>query len=238
MARAAAAADVHDNFVTSAQWMLWATQEHWSLHLFALRHGWTANVKTTTLTVTGSEAGAFPLTGISPLAIAAVHQVRANAVRPVHLNNAVDFLRQLPGATVATGDPDEYRVIWDADNDRLSLGFYPEPTAGTQFLVSYVPEPKRLTLDTIPASGYANTVSYPMGWDERIVLGLALRACDKEESDPTAIERRLQRTEGEIEAAIYDRVLAEHATVRNVDADRRGWSTQLTLPAPVSWWYR
>lgn len=238
--RAAAAADMHDNFITPAQWMHWASQENLALALFLARSGWTQNVKTTTITVTGAEAGAFPLGGTAPflkvLAIVAVHQVRDTLVRPIHLVNSVDFLRQTPGANRYTGDPVEYRATWDQDSDSVVLNFFPEPPAGTVIQVSYVPEPLRLTLET-PPSGYASSVKYPMGWDERIVLGMARRALDKEESDSTVIQRQMRELDVVIEEAVWDRILAGNKTVRNRDHDMRGWTTDPRLPAASEWWF-
>lgn len=234
--RAAAAADMHDNFVTPAQWMHWASQEHLALSLFLARSGWTQNVKTQTITVTGSEAGVFPLTA-DPLALVAVHQVRDNRYRLVHLTNASDFLRQSPGTPSTGGNPIEYRVIWDEENDRHALGFYPEPSAGTVLAVSYVPEPARLTLDASPATGYDNSVRYPMGWEERIVLGLARRALAKEESDTGEILRQIRECESTVEEAVFDRVLSEQPTIRNVDRNARGWTDRLSYPSPISWWF-
>lgn len=236
VARACAAADMSDDFVTPRQWMLWATQEVLALSLFLARSGWTQNVKTETITVSGSEAGVFPLTA-DPLAIVAIHQVRDGRYRQVRLNNVVDFLRQTPGSSRAHGDPVEYRVIWDQDNDRLTLGFYPEPAVGCVLAVSYIPEPLRLTLDAVPDAGYANSVRFPMGWEERIVLGLARRALAKEESDTSDIIRQIAECESTIEEAVWDRVLAEHPTIRNVDKAARGWSDRLSYPAPLSWWF-
>lgn len=237
VASAAALADVRDNFVTPNQWMVWATRGNWSLTHFAARHGWTQNAKTLTVTVTGSEAGAFPLSGISPLTIIAVHQVRDSRTRLLDLNNLVDFLRQSPGATLAKGDPTEYRVLRDDDNDRFVLGFYPEPDAGSVFLVTYVPEPPRLTLDAIPATGYANSISHPMGWDEYVSLYMAKRALIKEESDTGAVDAEFSRAQGEIEETVWNRVASESPTVRNVDGNRRGWDSELILPPPARWFW-
>lgn len=235
--RAAAAADMHDSFVTPAQFNHWATQENLALALFLARSGWTNNVNTMTITVDGTEAGAYTLTSIDPLAIVAVHHVRGTQCRQIRLNNAVDYLRQTPGSSVATGDPAEYRVIWDQTNDCYSLGFYPEPTAGMTIVVSYIPEPARLTLDTSPAAGYANSVNYPMGWEERVVLGCARRAMEKEESDSSGLMRQIAECDQRVEQACWDRVLTEHPVIRNLDHSHRGWTDRMSYPSPLSWWW-
>lgn len=226
--RAAAAADMHDGFVTPAQSMYWASQENLNLALFLARSGWIQNVLTTTLTVDGTEAGVFDL-DVSPLAIVAVHHVRGGVYRQLKHNNAIDFLRQTPGSGPVTGDPTEYRVTWNQADDLLSLSFYPEPQSGTTIVVSYIPEPDRLTLSDNPDDGYANSVNYPMGWEERIVLGMARRALEKEESDSTPVLRQIRECESYIEEACWNRALAESPTIRNVD--RRSRETFAYPPA-------
>lgn len=233
--RAAALAGVHDNFVTPAQWMYWATQEQLALSLFLARAGWTQNVTSQTFTVAGSEAGAFNLS-VHPLAIVAAYQVKSNQVRILKLNNFPDFLRQVPGSSNATGDPHEYRVIWDQANDRLVLNFYPEPIIGTSIVVPYIAQPSRLSLDTSPAAGYVNSVKYPMGWEERIVLGMAENAKIRGEEDSSPIRTKIGVCEANIERAVYDIVLSQQATVRNLDGVTRGWKDRIEYP-PFSDWY-
>ena len=220
---------MHDGFMTPAQAMYWASQEHLSLSLFLARSGWTQNVSTQTITVDGTEDGAFELTA-APLAVVAVHQLRSGRYRPVAYNNYVDFQRQPAGGQV-TGDPTEWHLVWDASEDTHLLHFYPEPPSGTVLVVSYIAEPDRLTLDDAPAEGYANSVNYPMGWEERIVLGMARRALAKEESDTSDIRAQISECDQRIEEACWNRVLAESPTVRNVDPGRQ----YRTYPPPTQW---
>jgi hypothetical protein len=220
--------------------MYWATKENLALSIFLARSGWTQNVKTTTITVSGSEAGAFSLS-VNPLAIVAVHQVGTqNRVRRLKYNNAVDFLHQLPGSSASKGDPKEFRVLWDQDNDSYTLNFFPEPTTGTQFVVSYIPHPLKLTLDN-PVSDptvYANQVIYPLGFEERVVLGMALSASAKEnDGDPSpGILAQIKDCQSYIEEAVWDRVFAG-ASVRNVDREERGWMSTLIYPPVIEWWF-
>lgn len=233
--RAMAAADMHDG-PTPTQWLYWATKENLALSIFLARAGWTQNVKTETITVSGSEAGDFPLTE-APLAIVAVHQIgTSNLVRRLKCNNAVDFLRQTVSATAVQGDAAEYRVIWDQDEDVYALNFFPQPASGTQFLVSYIAHPKSLTLSASPAADEANSVIYPLGFEERIVLGMARAALAKEESDTSEIKEQIRECQSYIEQAAWDRVFAS-ATVRNVDREERGWTSKILYPAPSAWWF-
>ncbi len=231
--RAAAAADMHDTFVTPAQAMFWASQENLNLALFIARSGWVQNVLTETITVDGTEDGVFPLTA-DPLAIVCVHQSDSTGYRALRYNNYVDFRRQAPGSSLVTGDPVEFMVRWDQDSDAMVFGFYPEPPSGTVLIVSYIPEPDRLTLDSAPAAGYANSVNYPMGWEERVVLGMARRALEKEESDSTALIRQMRECDSAIESACWDRALADSPTIRNVDR-RSVFGRTISYPPATQW---
>jgi len=233
--RAKAAADMHDNFVTPKQWMYWATQERMSLDLFIARAGWTQDFETDGFTVTGSEGGDFNLT-FDLMAIVAVHQRHTNGqVRRLRLSDTASFLRQAPGTTVVSGNAQEYRVRRVADSVQLQL--YPAPVAGEVYLVTYLPHPLPLTLDSSPATGYANSVHYPMGWEERIVLGLARRALDKEESDSTPVQRQIGAMNQEIEQLCWDRVTSDAPSIINRDMDMRGWVDRISYPNPIGWWW-
>lgn len=236
--RAQTAADMHDATINPAQWNPWLTLENIALAVLLARAGWTLNMKTQAIAVTGAEAGQYVL-ATQPLAVVAVHQVRGNRVRLIDYTNVVDYSRMTATDTAATGDPSEYRVLWDQDNDRLVVNFYPTPAAGTQFIVSYIPHPLKLTLDD-PVSDptqYANSVRYPLGWEERIVLGLGKRALRKEESDTSGIQQDLDDLDKEIERTVYDQIFAAHSAVRNVDDEVRGWGTKMFYPPPARWFF-
>lgn len=226
---------MHDGPFTPRQWMFWATQENIALSIFLARAGWTKNVKTQTITVTGAEAGAFVLTE-NPLAIVAIHQVGTDGrVRRIKVNNAVDFLHQTVSSTATQGNPSEFRVVWDQDNDQYQVNFFPQPTAGMQFLVSYIPHPLKLIVGT-PATGEANSVKYPLGFEEWIVLKLGVRALKTEDSDPSGLLDEFKQCSSFIEQAAWDAVFAD-AKVRNVDNVERGWSSKLVYPPNTEWWF-
>lgn len=226
---------MHDGPFTPTQWMYWATQENIALSIFLARNGWTKNVKTTTITVTGSEAGVFVLP-VNPLAIVAIHQVGPTGyVRRLRVNNAVDFLHQTVSSTASTGDPVEFRVIWDQDNDQYQANFFPQPKAGMQFLVSYIPHPLALVIGS-PGAGQANSVKYPLGFEEYIVLRMGIRAKKTEESDPSDLQADFRECVSVIEQAVWDAVFAD-AKVRNVDRVERGWTEHIIFPPHTEWWY-
>lgn len=83
--------------------------------------------------------------------------------------------------------------------------------------------------------GYATSVSYPMGWEERIVLGMARRALIKEESDTRAIDSEIALWESRIEEACWGRVLADTPSVRNSDQLIYGWRDRHEIP-PYGYW--
>lgn len=220
--RAAAAADMHDNFVTATTWLQWASLERYALELFMARSGWPTDLATATITVTGSENGEFSAAGDPDMmAVVAVHQIESDGLRRLQYSDAVSFLRQLPGTPVhSSSDAAMYRV--KRDSDGITLNFFPNPTAGAQILVTYIPMPARLTT-------VAGTVNYPMGWEERIVLGMARRALAKEESDTGEIRKQMAEMDQQIEELSWNRVMSESPRVRNTDRQ------PLELPSRESW---
>lgn len=224
-----AAADMHDCPVTPTQSGYWLTQDNIALAILLARAGWTANIKTQTITVTGSESGRFEL-ATTPLAIVAVHQVSNSRTRLIKQTDSVNFLRETVTSTVTMGDPVEYRALWDQDDDSVVLNFYPRPPTGTTILVSYIPHPLKLTLGT-PGAGEDDEVSYPLGFEEFIALKWGIRALDKEESDSSALKDQLAECKSYIEQAAWDRAFAG-AAVRNVDREK-----QPVYPPTSEWWF-
>lgn len=231
--RAEAISDMQDNFVNPTEWMYWATQERLALEILLARSGWTQGFTSTTITVTGAEGGDFsvlPSTGV--MAVVAVHESTSAGVRPLNFNNSVDFLRQVPGSSLNRGHATEFRVNPTADG--FVMNFFPDPLPGETYIVTYIPQPATLTLDT-PAAGESNSVSYPMGWEERIVLGMARRALIKEDSDTQEVEKLIREVERQIEEVVFARVLSDTPSIRNVDGHRRGWVARLLFPLWQQW---
>lgn len=233
--RARATADVRDNFVTPTQWVAWATQERLALDLFLARSGWTLPLSDFNITVTGSEAGSFsvnPTGGV--MAIVCVYEYdAAGRIRMLRYEDAVTFLRRAPGYTGSpSGNSRCFRTQWSGDN--LTLNMYPEPTSGETYRVVYIAHPKALVVSG--ASGWQEaSISYPMGWEERIVLGMARRALIKEESSTQAVDSEIALWEQRIEEACWNRVLSEAPSIRNTDARNYGWSERLSIPDYGHW---
>lgn len=233
--RAKATADMRDNFVTPTQWQTWASQERLALDLFLARSGWTIPLSDFNITVTGSEGGAFsvnPTGGV--MAIVCVYQHdSSNRIRMLEHQDAVSFLQRVPGYTGSPrGNSSYYRVQWSGDN--LVLNLYPEPNTSDTFKVVYLPHPKGLVISS-PGSWEETSISYPMGWEERIVLGMARRALIKEESSTTAVDQEIALWESRIEEACWNRVLSTAPAVRNTDQLHYGWTDRYALP-PFGLW--
>lgn len=223
--RARAASDMHDNFVTDAEWVYWATQERMALDLFLARSGWAIDFTTLPYTVTGLEAGVFDFGLTSVMAIVGIWESSSQGVRRLKYEDSVNFYRQTDGASPHTGHPSSYRVR--ARNDGLLVNFWPTPTTGSTLVVVYMAHPQAITL--------VGSVSYPMGWEERIVLGMARRALEKEESDSTPILRQIREMDSQIEQLCWNRVMSESPSIRNVDLDTYGWTDRFHFPPWQSW---
>jgi hypothetical protein len=94
-------------------------------------------------------------------------------------------------------------------------------------VVSVLRQPDELTADT-------DEVTYPMGFEERVVLGMARRALSKEETINPGIEAEIQRIEQHIDEVAWNRLYAG-AQIRNVDRVERGWHTTMHIPTRDYW---
>lgn len=234
IARAKATSDMRDNFVTPTQWEDWATQERMSLDLFLSRSGWTLPLADFNITVTGSEAGVFtvnPSGGV--MVVVCVYQYDSTGrIRMLRHQDSIGFLHQAPGGSVGNaGHSASYRFNWTGDN--LSMNMFPEPSAGETYRVVYIAHPKALALTA--GTWIETSVSYPMGWEERIVLGMARRALMKEESDTKAVDQEIGVWDQRIEEACWSRTLASSPSVRNVDQMQYGWADRYSIPPYTEW---
>lgn len=233
--RAKAAADMRDDFVTPTQWLYWASQERLALDLFLARSGWSVPLSDFNLTVTGSEAGSYlinPTGGV--MAIVCVYQYDTSGrIKMLEHQDPVSFLKRTPGYTGSpSGHANYYRVSWSGDN--LTLNMYPEPSAGETYRVVYIAHPKKLVLSS-PGAWEETSVTYPMGWEERVVLGMARRALIKEESDTRSIDSEIGIWDARIEEACWDRVITSAPAVRNVDQVHYSWLDRLSIPPHGTW---
>lgn len=235
--RAMALSDMHDNFVTEDEWLSWLNQEHYALKLFLARHGWQLPFDTTTATINAdgwtlaTDGGSatqvdkttlghyvFTPTEADIMALVCVHQVVSGTVRLLKYTDNVSFLKQNIGATLASGHATEYRCRMYGNE--IHMDFFPAPATGETYLITFIHVPTPLTATT-------QSVALPMGWEERLVLGMARRALIKEESDAGKLEQMIREMDSQIEQLCWNRVMSESPKVRNADYE----------PPPWQYWY-
>lgn len=248
--RAKAASDMRDNFVTDTQWMYWATQERLALDMFLAQSGWPQSHTQGPLLVGAGTATGDYLVDTSVItsggaydygmmAVIGVYEMSSNGYyRALKHEDNISFTRQVGGTAARTrGHSRYYRVKTRQDNDGIVFNLFPEPETSESYTVVYIAHPKRLSLDVGPADGYINTVTYPLGWEERIVLGMARRALMKEESETREIDKEIKLWDGRIEEACWSRVLGAVPAIRNIDRSERGWAKDLVYPPFTQWWW-
>lgn len=105
------------------------------------------------------------------------------------------------------------------------------------YTVSYVPIPAVLVLSA-PGAGQADSVYYPPGWEEVLVLGAALRAKAKEGADTESpLLRQLYQDEWEdieVEAAMSDQ---EPVVINQDQIYRLGWAGTNGYQTTLDWWF-
>ncbi len=234
--RAAAISDMHDTFVTPAQWLAWFNVERRALELFKARHAGVAMGNVTTVS-TGVGVDRYPLatSGVNEtMAIVGVWQVmNTGRLRPLRIVPWVDnFVQDEGGPDVG---PAQYVTIEDNNTDGVEVNtlfrFYPRDPNGN-YLIMYLKAPVAVT-------SLITTFSQPLGLEERIVLGMAKRALIKEESDTSAIDELIKKMDQQVEEYCWQRSFAQTPTVRNVDRVQRGWvdMDNFTPPSPESWFW-
>ncbi len=218
--RARSAADMHDDFVTTAQWLAWMSIERKTLDRFLIQSGYLLAQSQSPITAPFAQPNVIQ----DAVAIIGVYEVQNQTYRRLRCADLFDGLEGMhPG--VPLGAAQEYRVV-QRDSGGIDVYLYPKPTSGT-YTVLLVPE-------TGEIEEVVNTISYPQGFEERIVLGMARRALAKEETVNPAIEAEIRRIEEHVEEAAWSRLFAG-ARVRNVDKVERGWSTSPQIPSRESW---
>lgn len=224
--RAAALADMHDQFVRPDQWVSWYNTERRSLQLFMARYG-AAMQDLNFQTVVGPDV--VTISG-DTLALVGVWEQRDRGMfRQLQISDFPGNFFQLAGGT-ATG-PAQYVSIEDTNSESASntvLRFYPRDTTGTYIIVTAKAPPE--------AADAAATVSLPMGIEEWIVVRMARRALVKEESDTREIEKMILEQNQIVEGFVASRSMAQGMKVRNTDyVTRTGWSHEMLYPEVSGW---
>lgn len=230
IARAKAAADMEDSgFVTAAQWLRWLNLEHRMFSAWLARQGYANEIATVSHTADGT--GAFATALEDPIAIIGVWELVGTRYRALRSGDALQY--QANGTT--TGAASHYYLSDRADGS-YNVVLFPRPTSGT-YVAMYLPHPAALVTGT-PGAGEDDEVRYPLGLEERVVLGMARRALAKEESSTAEVTRQIRELDAHAEAVAWDRLSGAVQAVRNVDHRERGWSTGLVMPPPREWLWR
>jgi hypothetical protein len=228
--RARAISDMDDsNFVSETVWMSWMNQAKTQLDLFIARSGVVQNECTYALTATGAVAYSFS----EPLALLCVHEKDdSGRVRRLEEANSIEGFQYL-GTAPVTGQAVQFRCTAAAGLMKISL--YPVPTSGT-YLVTVIKLGDTLVISD-PLDGEIDSVSYPLGQEEWIVLEMAKRAITKEEGDTRGIVSLQNKIEQHVEEAAWSRALADSPTVRDSRLRSSDWSLNFQYGPPLSWRY-
>lgn len=105
-----------------------------------------------------------------------------------------------------------------------NIQFYPPPPAGQTYTLIYIPAPADLT------SG-AQTVDGVAGWEELIVVDVAIKAGIRQETDTSVLERRKAELLGRITTMAQNREIAS-ATSLYEELDEAWWAADL-----AAWWF-
>lgn len=221
--RAAALADVHDNFVSAQTWLDWFNAEHKALALFKARANWLDG--TLELVSITAPTNTF-FTVSAPAAILGVWEVATSG--RVRRLKRIDRIQAI-NMSGLSGPANHWYYTRDEDTDDLVVSLAPVPTSGT-YVVYHLPATSDITSSS-------TTRSFSMGEDERIVLGMARRALIKEESDTREIDVEIRRWDQNVEELAWAKSIAEVPHVRNVDSEVRGWASDIILPPFASWYW-
>lgn len=220
------------DFVTPTDWFRWCNLEKYALDSYIARNGIILKENTVTITVgttTAVSAGAYELD--DPLAIVGVFELLDGRWRRLRSSDAVDGAGRI-GDTA--GQASVWRII-QATGSKLVIQFYPIPASGVYKVIKINSDPiLEAPVVADPSSG-EDEVNYPLGWEERIVLGMAKRALAKEESPTSHIEAQLKTVDQLIEEMAWNRLFAANQKVRNVDKVERGWSEYPLIPSRELW---
>lgn len=239
LARAKAYVDADDievgGWLTDTLWYQWMNQEHRSLYRALIRNGLMGPIYVDQdVTADGSE---FHTLAAEPLAISGVAEmVGGQYPRPLApmqvLRGRYPWANQSP----TLGGASTHWTAYYASNGTVQIGFQPVPATGT-YRIRVVPAPLVL-MDTASITNSAtqtDTVSFPHGTEERIALGMAERAYEREGVMSPSLGRLIQRADEEMARAAGELLEGQAPKVRNVDYEFRGWRRRGQDQSPVMW---
>lgn len=220
--RARSAADMQSsNFVSETEWIRWFNVENKRLQLLIAKAGWVVKYQSYFITADGTNPASYAVT--EPMIVLGVWEMKDNGYRRLKPADGLDV--GFPGS-LTTGDA-KYFAVASGTGGNAFVTLFPAPLSGT-YLVLTVREPPLVTT-------MADTVEYPGGWEDYIVYGLARRALSKEESPTSHVDALYSEAERHVNEMCWDRTMAAHQTVRNVDKLERGWTDVPTVPSREEW---
>jgi hypothetical protein len=207
--RAKAQADMHDDFVSASTWLAWANVEAHYLDAIIDRSG--LLYQETEMFISIPQPAGGENVGDSFRAIVAVYELEGGAFgRYRRLRNSNPWLRTRQRGHL---EEDPVQDVGPAQEFYISglgsLTLWPQPSSGV-YVVIGIPVRTQFTL-------VSNTVNYPFGWEELIVLRMARRALMKEESDCRQVERLMEETEQKVRDDCWNRIMGQGASVMNTD---------------------
>lgn len=202
--RAADAADMHDNFVDNPIWLRWFNVEYKMLVNRLVKLGMPWQVSSQTITADGS---LFYSLNAEPLAIVAIYRKdssgRLYKLKYRHFSNKRQY------SAASTGDATEF--YYNKTTAGVDLYMYPTPTSG-DYVVDAIYPPTDV-------ASVSESISLPMSWEERVVLGMARRALAKEETVNPVITEQIREIDSHIESSAYDYLMAQQNTVLKIYPD-------------------
>lgn len=220
--RAADQADMEGNFVEPTTWLQWYRNEARSLDLFTLRSGYT-QVRPTSEPADGQYTFSLP----DAKAVLGVYETRNGLFRRLKYQPPADFyVMDLGAASRPRGEALYYTV--ENTNGGVNIVLNPLPTTGSYVALYHLDVGASITALT-------DVVNWPLGFEERVVLGMAIRAAVKEDSDTTALEKLYKSESDRIEELCFGMNYGDAARIRNVDNQDRGWSKSMVYGPWDSW---
>lgn len=209
--RAAAVADMHDNFVSNDEWLYWANVANKELAVKIAQLGVPYNQVDEVITLDGSDG--YLIT--EPLAIVGVYFVKTDGT--LKRLKAYSNIQMNTAGIVYNADPVQFQYKLNPTTGQISLKFYPTPISGS-VIVKYIQHPYKLVLGT-PGTGEASSVYYPLNWENFIILKMAQDALTKEETINPGLERKMSEIEMFIETSASNYLQTDLPVIRDLEKD-------------------
>ena len=207
--RAQQAADMEDDFISQSTWLYWANVEYKKLWTRIARMGYPVQYLEESINWTG----ALQYNITEPTAIVGVFGFTSTGQRyRIPVKHPADLKYS---GNARKGVPVECHIKSEALTNGIIIQFWPVPQSGS-CVVGLIEKPKKLVLSA-PISDESITLNFPMGWEERIVLGMARRALGKEETTNPAIEREINEMDEVIDNHCSSYLLSEQPTVKDMN---------------------